>query len=78
MDIGKAKECFGLGLIRSAVVRPPSLLHNGWTIELNGTFSGGQTTLYTARGDVRCFKTLDAVAKAIREIGLREWRVVTD
>lgn len=29
MDIGKAKEYFGLGLIQGAVVRSSSVLHNG-------------------------------------------------
>jgi hypothetical protein len=78
MDIGKAKEYFELGLIQSAVVRSPSVLHDGWTIELNGNIHGAQSILHTARGDVRKFKTLDAAAKTVRQIGLREWRVITD
>ena len=75
MDIGKAKEYFGLGLIQGAVVRSSSVLH---TIELSGNIGSAQPTLHTARGDVRQFKTLDAAAKVVREIGLREWRVITD
>lgn len=78
MDIGKAREYFELGLIQGAVVRSPNVLHNGWTVELSGSIGSAQPTLHTARGDVRQFKTLDAVAKAVREIGLREWRVITD
>ncbi|OJK60167.1 hypothetical protein BK247_26585 [Escherichia coli] len=78
MDIGKAKEYFGLGLIQAAVVRSSSILHNGWTIELSGNIGSAQPTLHTARGEVRQFKTLDAAAKVVREIGLREWRVITD
>lgn len=78
MEIGKVKEYFVLGLVTGATVRAPDIINKGWTVEFSGKIEQIDPTLHTAKGAVRAFKTLDAVAKAMREIGLREWRVVAD
>lgn len=78
MDISKAREYFQLDLIRDALVRAPSVLHNGWTIELSGNLGNASPIIHTARGEVREFKTLDAAAKAVRDIGLKQFNVITD
>jgi hypothetical protein len=78
MDTAKAKEYFGLDLLTGALVRAPSVLHSGWTIELSGNLGNAKPTLETARGQVREFKTLDAAAKAVREIGFTYFSVITD
>lgn len=77
MTIAKAKEYYSLGLVHSVVVHAPDLLNSGWTVELCGNIGSAGPLLKTSRGDVRAFKTLDAAAKVVREIGLRTWSVTT-
>lgn len=78
MDIKKAADYFELGLIKGLLVRAPSVLHDGWTIEMSGNIGNASPTLHTTRGDVREFKTLAAAASAARQIGFRQWSVITD
>jgi hypothetical protein len=78
MEIGTAREYFHLGLLTAALVRAPSVLHEGWTIEMEGNTGNADPILRAARGQVREFKTLDAAGRAVREIGFKELRVITD
>jgi hypothetical protein len=78
MKIALAKEYFDLGLVTGVIVRAPTLMHDGWTIELEGRVGNALPVIETDRGEVRTWRTLDAAAKAVRQIGPRQWSVVTD
>lgn len=78
MEIARAKEYFDLGLLTGALVRAPSVLHDGWTIELSGNLGNADPVVRTARRQVRQFSTIDAAAKSVRSIGFSEFRVITD
>ena len=79
MKIETAREYFALGLVTGATVRPPSIMHpDGWTVELIGRTGSVSPMIETARGDVRQWKTLDAVGRTIAEIGLKRWEVLTE
>lgn len=78
MDIGTAREYFHLGLLTGALVRAPTVLHQGWTIEIQGTTGNADPVLRAARGQVRQFRTLDAAWRVVREIGFRYFTVITD
>lgn len=78
MDIARAKEYFELGLVTGAWVRAPYMSFDGWTIELEGTFGNASPTIQTSRGKIRDFKTLETAAKVVREIGLKQFKVITD
>lgn len=78
MEVSRAKEYFSLGLITGILVRAPSVLHAGWTIELSGNLGNAVPVIRTARKEVREFKTLDAAAKVVREIGAQQFSVIAD
>jgi hypothetical protein len=68
MNIAKAKEYYELGLItRAGVVRDP-IETGGWIVVLSDEEKGKSWELRTARGEVRSFKTLDAVISTVEEI----------
>lgn len=78
MNIARAKEWFQLGVIKMAHVRAPFGRFEGWTIELAPNVPNAEMQLETARGEIREFVTLDAAAKAVREIGIKTFDVITD
>lgn len=70
MNVAKAKEYYQLGLInRVGAVRDP--FSTGWMLVLSDEEKGTSWDLRTARGDVRLFKTLDAVISTVEEISGR-------
>lgn len=76
MDIQKAKDYFELGIVTGATVQAANLMHpDGWTIEFSGKFGEANPLFETMRGDVRQFKTQDACAKVLIEIGFKKWSV---
>lgn len=76
MEIAKAQELFLMGNLDVLLVRCPDLLNNGWTIEIRGNIGRLNPIIETARKQNRCFKTLDAAAKAARNIGFKQFEVV--
>lgn len=79
MELERAKDYFRVGLIEDALVKAPDVINQqGWTIELRGNFGNADPILRASRGGTRTFKTLDAAANVVREIGLKQWRVITD
>lgn len=78
MDIVKAKDYFFLGVLKAATVHAPSVMHpSGWTIHFDGKLGDASPVFKTMRGEVRQFKTLDAAAKVLAEIGFKKWSVKT-
>ena len=76
MDINKAKDYFHLGLLTSASIFSPSVMYSdGWTVDFKGNTEKTSGTLKTVRGEVRQFKTLDAAANALHDIGFRRFTV---
>lgn len=70
----QAREYVALGVIASFhLVRDP--MATGWNVCIEG-ISGMIWTLYTARGEVRSFASLDSAVKAVEEIGMRVFRFV--
>jgi hypothetical protein len=78
LDINRAKDYFAAGIVTGACARAPDGLHAGWTVEFSGAPGNWHPVLETARGKHREFRTLDATAKAIREVGFKQWSVITD
>lgn len=77
MDILKAKDYFQLGVLTGATVHAANLMHpGGWTIEFSGKLGDASALFETMRGDVRQFKTLDAAAKVLLQIGFKQWSTV--
>lgn len=77
MDINKAKDYFHLGLFTGATVFGHSLMYSdGWTIEFKGSTEKSGGMLKTVRGEVRQFKTLDAAASVLNDIGFKMFTVV--
>ncbi len=78
MNIGRAKEYFQLGLLDSALIRAPSVLHEGWTIEFSGRLANVSPSLETTLGRVRQFSAIATAAKAVRDVGFKQFCVITD
>ncbi len=71
MNVAKAKEYYDLGIItRAGVVRDP-LEPGSWIVVLSNEEKQTSWDLRTARGEVRSFKTLDAVISTVEEISGR-------
>ncbi len=76
MDILKAKDYFNLGVIKAATVHAPCVMHpKGWAIYFDAKLVDSTLVFKTMRGEVRQFKTLDAAAKVLAEIGFKRWSV---
>ena len=76
VDINKAKDYFHLGLLTSASIFSPSVMYSdGWTVDFKGNTEKTSGTLKTVRGEVRQFKTLDAAANALHDVGFRRFTV---
>lgn len=78
MKIERAKEYFDLGILTDALVRAPYVLHKGWTVEVSGNTGNASPSIETVRGQVREWSSLDSAARAVRAIGFRSFRVITD
>ena len=75
MEIAKAKEYFRLGLLAGAEIRGPDLLNSGFTAHFAGKNGAENAVMHTARGQVRQFKTLDAAAAAVADVGFKKFGV---
>lgn len=68
MNVSKAREYFGLGIVNGfSAMR----CRTGWRLIIAG--QGGPWLLETARLEKRVFKTLDAVAATVQEIAGPEY-----
>jgi hypothetical protein len=76
MEIAKAQELFSLGNLDVLLVHCPDLFNNGWTLEIRGNIGRLNPIVETARKHNRCFKTLDAAAKAANTIGFKNFEVL--
>lgn len=78
MKFDYARDLLTMGLMDRAEVRGPFMKFDGWTIEFfleSGKVPNCSTLLETAKGDVREFKTLDAAANALSQIGFKQFTV---
>ena len=71
MNIKEARLLFQTGVLREPVIRKEE---GGWSVTLTGRHPL-TPQLETARGQVRIFKTLDAAAEVLFEIGFRNARI---
>ena len=79
MKMDYARDLKGLGALERAEVRAPFMKFEGWTVEFfleNGKLPNCSTLLETALGKTREFKTLDAAARALEQIGFKQFTVI--
>jgi hypothetical protein len=74
MQLKEAELLFHAGALDEPVIKKYAL-ENGWGITLTGNHKLNPT-LETARGQVRVFKTLDAAAGVLFEIGFDAIKVI--
>lgn len=81
MKWDKVKDFAAVGKVYGAhAFRAPPLINagKGWCLGFDvapDVPTGGSPDLYTKRGDLRVFRTLDAVAEAVQALGLGSLRV---
>jgi len=72
MKLDILKNDLSKGLIHGFKVRAPDILNDGWYIMIHWGFT---SELEKARGGTRTFATLDAAAKLLKELGIKEFTV---
>jgi len=69
MQLSEIKMLFDNGALRDASVSR-AVMQDGWCVSF-GRVGRESVTMDTQRGSVRVFKTLDAAAAVVEEIGFR-------
>ncbi|MEZ9578988.1 MULTISPECIES: hypothetical protein [unclassified Vibrio] len=73
-ELKDIKLLMDAGILAKATVTN-SPMFGGWTVDFDGKKKGEGYGLYTQRGELRAFKSLDAACKVIKELGFAEFAV---